>query len=94
MKSFVLKFVVSVAFLTPVVFADDFEDAIAVVDSLDAANAPGMYDVNHFEYLDCWLEEAPEWGGILWKSNHKMGMREGVWLLYCPRKGRFRLASH
>ena len=58
MKSFVLKFVVSVALLAPVVFADDFEDAIAVVDSLDAANAPGMYDVNHFEYLDCWLEEA------------------------------------
>jgi hypothetical protein len=58
MKSFVLKFVVVAALLAPAVFADDFEDAIAVVDSLDAANAPGMYDVNHFESLDCWLEEA------------------------------------
>ena len=58
MKSILLKSLVAVAFLAPVVFADDFEDAIAVVDSLDAANAPGMYDVNHFEYLDCWVENA------------------------------------
>lgn len=53
-----MKFAFAVLFLVTASFADDFEDALASVDSADAANMPGMYDVNHFEYLDCWVESA------------------------------------
>lgn len=51
-------FAASIALVASVVFADDFEDAIAAVDSAEAANTPGMVDVNHFEYFDCWVEKA------------------------------------
>ena len=58
MKRSFVKFAFAVLFLVTASFADDFEDALAAVDSADAANMPGMYDVNHFEYLDCWVESA------------------------------------
>ena len=53
-----MKFAVAVLLMASASFADDFEDALAAVDSTEAANMPGMYDVNHFEYLDCWVESA------------------------------------
>ena len=58
MKSSFMKFAFAVLFLVTASFADDFEDALAAVDSTEAANMPGMYDINHFEYLDCWVESA------------------------------------
>lgn len=58
MKSSFVKFAVAVLLMASASFADDFEDALAAVDSTEAANMPGMYDVNHFEYLDCWVESA------------------------------------
>ena len=58
MKSSFVKFAAVVSFLVSATFADDFEDALAAVDSAEAANMPGMYDINHFEYLDCWVESA------------------------------------
>ena len=58
MKRSFVKFAFAVLFLVSASFADDFEDALAAVDSAEAANMPGMYDVNHFEYLDCWVESA------------------------------------
>ena len=51
MKRSFVKFAFAVLFLVSASFADDFEDALAAVDSAEAANMPGMYDVNHFEYL-------------------------------------------
>ena len=58
MKSISLKIASVIALTVCFAFADDFEDALAAVDSADAANMPGMYDINHFEYLDCWVEQA------------------------------------
>ena len=58
MKSSFLKFLAVVPFLASMAIADDFEDALAAVDSTEAANMPGMYDINHFEYMDCWIEPA------------------------------------
>ena len=58
MKSSFVKFAFAALFLVSASFADDFEDALAAVDSAEAANMPGMYDINHFEYLDCWVESA------------------------------------
>ena len=53
-----MKFLAVVPFLASMAIADDFEDALAAVDSTEAANMPGMYDINHFEYMDCWIEPA------------------------------------
>ncbi len=58
MKSISLKIASALALTVSVAFADDFEDALASVDSAEAANMPGMYDINHFEYMDCWIEPA------------------------------------
>ena len=58
MKSSFVKFAFAALFFVSASFADDFEDALAAVDSAEAANMPGMYDINHFEYLDCWVESA------------------------------------
>lgn len=58
MKSISLKIASALALTVSVAFADDFEDALAAVDSAEAANMPGMYDINHFEYMDCWIEPA------------------------------------
>ena len=58
MKRSFLKFAAVVPFIVSTVFADDFEDALASVDSAEAANTPGMYDINHFEYFDCWVEQS------------------------------------
>ena len=58
MKSFSLKIAAVVSLASTLALADDFEDAIAAIDSADAANMPGMYDINHFEYMDCWVEPA------------------------------------
>lgn len=58
MKSSFVKFAFAVMLFATASFADDFEDALAEIDSADAANMPGMYDINHFEYLDCWVESA------------------------------------
>lgn len=70
MKSFCSKYVLALALTASASFADDFEDALAAVDSADAANAPGMYDVNHFEYLDCWIEKATS---IVPKERNRIG---------------------
>lgn len=51
-------------------FADDFEDALAAVDSAEAANMPGMYDINHFEYMDCWIEPA---SNIVPRERNRIG---------------------
>ena len=49
MKSISLKIASALALTVSFAFADDFEDALASVDSAEAANMPGMYDINHFE---------------------------------------------
>lgn len=58
MKSSFVKLVATASLLVSAAFADDFEDALASIDSAEAANMPGMYDVNHFEYSDCWVEQV------------------------------------
>ncbi len=58
MRLLSLKIVAAFSLASTLSFADDFEDALAAVDSADAANTPGMYDVNHFEYFDCWVEQS------------------------------------
>lgn len=58
MKSFFVTCVAVTALAVTTSFADDFEDAVAAVDSAEAANTPGMADENHFEYFDCWIERA------------------------------------
>ena len=65
-----MKFAFAVLFLVSASFADDFEDALAAVDSAEAANMPGMYDVNHFEYLDCWVESA---ANIVARERNRIG---------------------
>lgn len=70
MKRSFVKFAFAVLFLVSASFADDFEDALAAVDSAEAANMPGMYDVNHFEYLDCWVESA---ANIVARERNRIG---------------------
>ena len=70
MKSISLKIASVLALTMSMAFADDFEDALAAIDSADAANMPGMYDVNHFEYLDCWVESAAD---IVPRERNRIG---------------------
>ncbi|MDD5941443.1 hypothetical protein [Fibrobacter sp.] len=70
MKSISLKIASALALTVSVAFADDFEDALASVDSTEAANMPGMYDINHFEYMDCWIESA---ANIVPRERNRIG---------------------
>ena len=70
MKSISWKIASVIALTVCFAFADDFEDALASVDSTEAANMPGMYDINHFEYMDCWIESA---ANIVPRERNRIG---------------------